>query len=309
MNKVKVYIVLLNYKNWEDTVECLLSLNNLKEAFFEVVVVDNASGNESLVAIKSSLAGVKLNYKINYLQAEHNGGFAKGNNIGINFALERGDGSYVWVLNNDTTVDEYSLKFLIEKAFGNFQSGLKIGVYGSKLRYYSQPEVLQAMGGRYNKCLGTIKEIGNLELDKGQFDHCNDVNVVIGAAMFLPSECLVDVGLLSEEYFIYFEEIDLVEKAKKMGWGVACVPESVVYHKQGMATNANGLDNLNKSKLSDFFYFRNRLKVTYKFYPFYLPTVYLSYIFTAINRIRRGQWRRLWMLFKVLFRFRTIQWV
>ena len=304
----KVYIILLNYKNWQDTLECLLSIENLAYKNFEVVLVDNFSQNNSIQNIQQSLAKQKLSFTIHFIELVENGGFAKGNNAGLKFAQEIGDGDFFWVLNNDTTLDELALDQLVGAVILDRKAERKVGLYGSKLRYYSHPELLQAMGGQYNKWLGSMKEVGNLEIDKGQYDTNTTPNVLIGAAIFVTIDFLKEVGYFNEIYFIYFEEIDWAERGRKLGWGLKVVPSSVVYHKQGMATQASGLQNDQKSKLSDFYYFRNRLRITAQYFPYCLLTVYLSYLFTAINRIRRGQWDRLEMLWKVMWKFKTINW-
>jgi len=303
----KVYIILLNYKNWQDTLECLVSLNRQSYANFEAVIVDNDSGNNSLQQIQTSLRDQNILYSIHYIQSQENGGFSKGNNEGLRFALSQSDGDYFWILNNDTTLDTQALECLVIKAQSDWKNGLKTGLYGSKLRYHARPEIIQAVGGRYNKWLGMLKEVGNLATDKGQFDQLVEPNVLVGASLFASKDFIEDVGLLGEDYFLYFEELDWAERAKRKGWRMMVVPESIVFHKQGMATQANGLQNNQKSKLSDFYYFRNRLRVTAQYFPFCLPTVYLSFMFTAMNRIRRGQWNRLGMLWNVLWRFKTIE--
>jgi GT2 family glycosyltransferase len=297
----KVYIILLNYKNWQDTLECLLSLNKQSYANFETVVVDNNSGNDSLQQIQARLRDQNILYPVHYMQSEENGGFAKGNNVGIKFARERKDGKYFWVLNNDTVIATHAISELVKKASKDEMESVKVGIYGSKLLYHTKPNTIQAVGGNYNKWLGTLIEIGNLKIDKGQYDYSKKSNMVIGAAMFVSDEFIQEVGLLGEEYFLYFEEVDWVERAKRKGWSISTVTSSIVFHKQGVSTQANGLKNAEKSKISDYYYFKNRILITKKYFPYCLPSVYASYIITAFNRIKRGQWDRLGMMWDIIF--------
>lgn len=305
----KVYIIVLNYKHWEDTVECVQSLQKLVyKGEVDIIVVDNCSQNNSLENIQHRLVDTHSPFPVHYMGLYSNGGFAKGNNAGLHFALQKGDGAYFWVLNNDTTVDSSSLEHLVAQAENDKRHFRRIGLYGTKLRYYAFPEKLQAVGGIYNKWFATLKEKGNLEIDKGQYDEERFPNVLVGASLFATKDFLHEVGLLGEDYFIYFEEEDWAERARRRDWGMCVVTESIVYHKQGVATQANGLNNNHKSRFSDFFYFRNRLRVTARFFPYCLPTVYLSFVFIALNRIRRKQWDRLGLIIYLMFRFRTAEW-
>ncbi|MDP1858863.1 MAG: glycosyltransferase family 2 protein [Gemmatimonadaceae bacterium] len=299
----KVYVVILNYRTWTDTVECLESLCHTSHRPFEVIVADNASGDGSLDRIREAVDG-RLNFPLHYLQSAFNGGFAAGNNIGLRYALAAGDGRYFWLLNSDTVVTPEAMSALVGAAEDDHSRGRKIGQYGSKLLYHARPHLIQAVGGSYNKWFGVTKELGNLQRDTGQFDVTAPTpDILIGASLFVSSLFLQETGLMCEDYFLYFEEHDWAVRGARRGFGLRVVPGSVIYHKQGVSIGAVGGDRQGKSVLSDFYSFRNRLLFTLRFFPYCLPTVYLGCLGVAVNRARRRQWNRLPMMLRLMCTF------
>lgn len=339
----KVYIILLNYKIWQDTVECLESLYRLDYPNYQVIVVDNPSQptNESLTYIRQWAEGsLKIDFPKNTLshlfspciqkpipfeylrqediegkkihtkssnslvliQARENKGFAKGNNIALNYCLQKGDFEYLWILNNDTVVEKDSLRMLVEHYEAHKDTGL--GILGGKVRYYQSPDTIQCIAGAsYNKWLAYSRQIGNGQIDIGQFDHQNvKFDLVIGACMLVNRSFIEKVGFLGEDYFLYFEEQDWAERAKRQGLHLGYTHKAVIYHKEGSTVGGNQLTLGSINALSDFYYARSKIVFTKKFHSrLCLLTVYLSFIFIILNRIRRRQFDRISMLLKILF--------
>ncbi|TAH27099.1 MAG: glycosyltransferase family 2 protein [Cytophagales bacterium] len=336
-NIQKVYIVILNFNGWRHTIECLESVFKLKYSNFSIVVVDNNSTDDSVKKIISWAKGdiqvkpesscfdklvipnvskpLKLcvlnkedikdnfSYESNILTLipnNNNFGFADGNNIGITYAINQKDCKYVWLLNNDTVVPEDCLDGLIS-VFSK-KTNEKIGIVGSKLLYYRNPTTIQNIGVNYYKWIAYTKEIGAFETDKGQFDKDNiQVDLVQGASMFVTKDYIQEVGMLSTDYFLYFEEVDWSIRGKELGYKCKYSPNSVVYHKSGAATGGNSYSFNKKSEISDFFHLRNKIIITRKFYPICLISLYPSYIFPIMNRIKRKQFKRLITIFKIIF--------
>src|SRR5882757_10103578 len=134
----QVYILLLNCNNWGYTNECLASLQGLDYDDWKVLVVDNGSTDESLQRIRERFPEVEI------MQLKENLGFAVGNNAGIRAALNRG-AEFVWVLNNDTTVDPKALRAMVEKA----ETDPNIGAVGSAIYSMEKRERIQTWGGGY----------------------------------------------------------------------------------------------------------------------------------------------------------------
>ena len=126
-----VYIILLNYNNYQDTIECFESLNYITYQNYNIVIVDNNSPNNSMINLlkymeekeqkyiyykskEEALSSTTNNSFITLIQSRHNGGYGYGNNIGIKYALNN-KADYVLILNNDTIVDKHFLGPLVEK--------------------------------------------------------------------------------------------------------------------------------------------------------------------------------------------------
>lgn len=291
----KVYIILVNWNGWEDTIECLRSLEELDYADYSVIVVDNGSTDRSVEEIERRFPYITL------LKNDENRGFAGGNNTGIEYALDR-EADYVWLLNNDTVVDRKALSHLVER----MEEDADIGICGSWLIYYHQRGATQAWGGgRFNKWIGTIQSFGqNKPVDSMPNRQAIEkkLDYVVGASILVSRKFINTVGLLNEEYFLYYEEIDWAMRAKEQ-FKLGFAPRSRVYHKEGASTGGRQSQQTNRSKQSDYYQLKNRLKFTYKFFPLYLPCVYASVFYALINRIKRAQWDRIPMILKLMFTF------
>jgi len=252
-------------------------------------------GNDHIEKNALSLPNIDRNYTsrfpIIFIQNGKDFGFAGSNNIGIKYALAKNDFSYIWLLNNDTVIENDSLNKLVEKAEQYKKEGEKVGIIGSKLYYYHNPNLLQGVGGKYNKWLGTSQHIGGFGEDNGQFDNDNfKIDYVIGASMFVCKEFIQDVGLMCEDYYLYFEELDWAVRGKIKNWKLKFCWESIVFHKEGAAVGSSS-DGMQKSEFSDYYGLKNRIRFTKKFYPYCLPTVYLGFLGVIWNRIRRGRYK------------------
>lgn len=179
--------------------------------------------NESALNAGIAAQETNLNNPLIFIQASENRGFSAGNNIGIKYVLAQNDADFIWLLNTDTVVETNALSALVQKADKYKKENRKVGIIGSKLMYYYHPELIQAVGGRYNKWLATTKHIGAFQKDLGQYDNeltSNKINYPIGASMFVDINFIQDVGLMCEDYFLYFEELDWVKRAKSKHWNI-----------------------------------------------------------------------------------------
>ena len=285
MTEPKVAIITVNWNGWKDTIECLESLTKLNYVSFNVIVCDNGSQDDSVAQITKWLdANTKI--RVQLIETKKNLGFAGGNNVGIKQALEVGC-DYIWLLNNDTVVDKDALKHLVIYAQEHRNT-----ICGSKLMYYDNPAKVQALGNKLNTYLGTTEFIVE-EQDIDQIDY------LVGAAMLIPQRVFEEVGLLSEEYFLYYEEADLWQKCKGK-YDFRCVLNSLVYHKEGAAIGANNKQKAQKSLIGDFYSIRNRILFMKKYYQSHMWTVYAGLMVTVLRRIFRGQGDRVNMVFRLI---------
>ncbi len=300
MNAPVVFIVLLNWNGLNDTDACLESLAGLDYPNYKVIVVDNASTDGSERELRARHPTLTL------LQSGANLGFAGGNNVGLRYALEHG-AEYVWLLNNDTLVEPDALTQLVTK----MQREPELGLCGSTLLYESQRDSVQALGGaRYNRWLGTVQHVGQHErwpqdVDEGEIE--GQLDYLIGASTFVSRLFLETVGLLQDDYFLYFEELDWATRARgqpghqsKFRLGYAA--KSIVYHKEGSSIGGTDRAKAGKSYTADLYALKNRVRFTRRFYPYALPTVYLGLLVALANRVRRRQWRRVELVIRVMLR-------
>lgn len=305
-----VYIVVLNWNGWKDTLSCLDSLIELNYNEYKIVVCDNNSSNDSVKRItdwyeskedshpylvdadyqyldSSNLDSFSSQAKKGFylIQTGSNLGFAGGNNVGLRFALNQNDMSHVWILNNDTVVESSALSALTNKV----STDNKIGLCGSRMAYFHDRDKLQGIGGQYKPLLATTRHIAEGEPADTVFDERvieKELDYVIGASMLITRACLEDVGLLSEDYFLYFEEFDYCQRLANRGYRFSIATDSWVYHKEGGSTESG------RSVVSDFYQVRNRLIITKKYFPKYYVIVYFSMFGVLLNRLRRREFKK-----------------
>lgn len=259
-----VSIVILNWNRKSDTQECLASLARIKTSFkLEIIVVDNASTDGSRIEIRRLLKKIsfnKKNFRSELIKNKENLGFCGGNNIGIKHALNHG-AEWVLLLNNDTLVDEDFLVNLIKEV----QRDSKVGIacpkiyfapgYEFKKEVYSSKDkgkVIWYAGGviDWDNVYGSNHGVD--EVDEGQYDRVHEVDFATGACMLISRCVLENVGYLDEKYFMYFEDSDLCQRAKREEFKVIYVPAAKVWHKVSQSSQIGG-------SLNDYFITRNRL--------------------------------------------------
>ncbi len=266
MNK-RVFVVVLNWNRADDTLECLRSISDLHlpNTSLTVVVVDNASTDDSVERIKKG----KWPFNFVVLKNSRNLGFAAGNNVGIDYSLKSG-ADYVMVLNNDTIVN----KNLLDNLISSFDcKNKKVGVVSPKIYFakgfefyknrYSENDlgrVIWYAGGRidWNNVFGI--NVGVDEVDKGQFDKEVETDFATGCCSLFSALALKRVGLYDKRYFMYFEDVDLSVRLKKVGYKVLFNPKGMVFHKVAQSSGIG-------SDLNDYFITRNRLLFGMKYAP------------------------------------------
>ena len=288
----KVFIVILNWNGLEDTLACLSSLEHLDYPNFEVIIVDNDSSDGSEEVLRERYGQHIV------VQSGANLGFAGGTNVGLRYALEHG-ADYAWLLNNDTLVEPDALTELVKR----MQERPDAGLCGSTLVYHHDRSRVQAYGGAtYNKWLSTSRHIGqdaprDEEVDAEEVEA--QLDYLVGASCLVSRPFLEEVGLMSEDYFLYFEEVDWAARAKGR-YKLAFAPKSVVYHKEGGSIGSSS-DGAKKSRLADYYGVRNRLLYTRKHAPEALLSVYLGLLVTLAKRVQRKQWARIPMIIRLVF--------
>ncbi len=206
----------------------------------EIIVVDNGSTN-------NPVSRWILKYpEVIFIRSEINLGFAGGNNLGIKAAK----GDYYFLVNNDT---EFTPQ-LLDKLLKVVAENLTIGMISPKIRYFDRPDLIQYVGyTEMNYFTARNSCIGQFETDLGQYDHLTGpTGYIHGAAMLIKKECVDQVGLMAENFFLYYEEYDWCDRVKKAGYGVWVVADALIYHKESVSVGK-------VSALKEYFMNRNRI--------------------------------------------------
>lgn len=221
-----VAVVVLTWNGRDLTLDCLRSLEAVTTPNVRVMVVDNASTDGTVAAIRD-----RYRERIDILENPANLGFAAGNNAGIRRALDEG-ARFILLLNNDTTV---APNFIDELLLAMRESG-GIGIATPKIYFAEPPNRIWYAGGEISLWRGTARHIGIRETDRGQHDRPRDVDYASGCALFARREVFERVGLMDESYRAYFEDADLCMRAAKASFRIRYVPAAKVWHRISAST-------------------------------------------------------------------------
>lgn len=240
----KVEIVILNYNGWEDTIECLNSLQSTisnTNYIINVLIVDNGSDNDSVIELQKWMENSYIEHstihsineksqkeKIILLSLNTNYGFAGGCNRGIEYSLNSLKADYVMLLNNDTVVEEGFIEPLITK----IENDETIGIISSEIHEYFDRQTF-FLGGAisYSRCSG-YHNYNSRELNM------RNVTFLSGCLWLIRGEAIKTCGLLDEKYFLYIEDVDYCYRMAESGYRLTCTKESVIYHKESRSTKS-----------------------------------------------------------------------
>lgn len=311
---MKIGVVIVNYQNWQDSLICAESVLASTEPPSWLVIVDNASPNDSVRWIRHWSTG-KMDFALPELGASavspkpfplvevfdqeaptiaprsvilvnnsENKGYAAGNNSGIRLLLKAGADA-VWILNNDTIVAPRALQAMRERLFSKPRPGL----CGSRIQYANTNIVQCLGGGKTNSWTGLSRLEGcNMPADRALSISPHEVeqriNFIYGASVMASKAFIEEVGLMDERYFLYCEEQDWAYSSKGK-FDFAYASNALVHHKEGAST---GFSSKKIKPLSLWYLTRSRVLLTVKHKPWALPTVCMSILFAVI----RLGWRR-----------------
>ncbi|UAJ09329.1 glycosyltransferase family 2 protein [Glacieibacterium megasporae] len=326
-------VVLVNWNRWSDTIECLETL--LRSTIpLRIVVVDNASSDGSSDRIAEWAAGAtparalspvfadmsqpgwpkpivlrRLDAgtaatatpdtsTITLIDAGGNLGFAGGNNVGLRFLFRASPIRHVWLLNNDTVVEPDAAMALLAR----MEATHKIGMCGTIVRYYHRPDVVQALNGsRFNLFTGQSRGIGEGQPGSMPFDPAKvarETDFVLGASLGVSRAFFETVGPMTEDYFLYFEEIDWA--ARNAGrFAIAFAHGAVVYHKEGGSIGSSAVKG-RRSDASDYYLLRSRLGFIRRRALWLLPLHWLLALGQIARRLLRLQPKKALVLLRAL---------
>ena len=236
-----VSIITVNYNGLQMTCELLESIRRISYPAIETWVIDNASRENPQAFLAENYPEVK------FMRSEINLGFAGGNNL----AVRRAKGDFMLFINNDAEITEGCL----EKLIALFEANPKAGAVSPMLCYFTQqkPDTIQYCGmTQVSAWTARNKTIGEDTTDEGQFSVPTQTAYAHGAAMLIKREVIENVGLMHEDYFLYYEELDWCERIRRAGYEIYVEPRAKVYHKESASV---GL----MSPLKTYYLNRNRI--------------------------------------------------
>lgn len=254
--KLIVSIIVLNWNGKAYLEKCLASLEKQTYSAIEIILVDNASADDSVKFVKERFPKVKI------IVNNENLGFAAGNNIGIRAA----QGEYIMVLNNDTEVDSKCVEELVKV----MKSSNKIGACATKILSYFNRGIID-VAGLIIYPDGSARGRGRLETAKNNFNRQEEIFFGSDCAALYRREMLNEIGLYDEDFFAHHDETDLGMRAHWKGWQCIYVPTAIVYHMYSASHGAY-------SPLKAFLVERNRMYVAIKNFP--LSLLLISPFFT-----------------------------
>lgn len=254
-----VSIVTVNYKQAAVTCELLDSIATNSYKNVEVIVVDNESQQDCTTLFQKHYPSVKV------LISNKNLGFAGGNNLGIKIAL----GNFVFLVNNDTVFTDG----LVEALVSRFSQNPKIGVVSPKICYFQTPQYIQYAGfTEVSTVTGRNETIGKDQKDEGQFNEARPTPYAHGASMMLKKEVIERVGLMPEDYFLYYEELDWCAHIQRAGYEIWFEPKGLIYHKESASVGK-------LSPLKMYYMTRNRILFMRRNTPSIALYGFLTYFF------------------------------
>ncbi|PWK78778.1 hypothetical protein LX99_01230 [Mucilaginibacter oryzae] len=285
----KVSVVTVNFNQPAVTEELLSSIAKTNTyANLEIIVVDNASKSNPIPEWITRYPGMI------FIRSEVNLGFAGGNNLGLQSAT----GDYIFMVNNDT---EFTAG-LVETLVNVLDNNAAVGMISPKINYFSDKLLIQYAGytpmnyyTARNSCIGLRQK------DEGQFDHITAPTAYChGAAMMIRKEAIDKAGMMNENFFLYYEEVDWCEHIIRAGFKAWVCTEALIYHKESVSVGK-------KSKLKEYFMNRNRILFIRRNAPLFKKVFFYFYFLllvvprNIIGYVKQKQYDFIPMLLKAVW--------
>lgn len=316
-------IILVNWNNYIDTIECVNSLLELSpEIPFKIIISDNNSTNDSMHRIKeyfektvrvfifnkNDKSNIKtINYDIAIVNTGRNGGFGYANNVAVKFLKHDDAFEYIWLLNNDTVVDKNSLLYLFNTYQKHNTRNNKVGAIGSMIYSYFDKSKLMLAGGFKAKLLSFFSPISVLDIDISTDCFTFTDGYISGASLFISKYLYLDINGFDESYFMYVEDVDFSKKIGLKGYQLGISVKSVVYHKEGASTEKvidQKRPTMKQWKMWGYYELRNRTYYIMKYknvFYYILPIYWMMRRGMGVLLFDKEKIQRSKLLFKALY--------
>jgi GT2 family glycosyltransferase len=279
-----ISIITVNFNGLDMTLDLLKSIDSQSYKNVEIFVVDNASIEDPSVFLQKSHPHIK------FIRSEKNLGFAGGNNL----AVKEAKGDFLFFINNDAEITEGCLQRLVAL----FSEQPKLGIVSPLLLYFneskgSDKDLIQYAGTtRVDSVTARNKTLGEKEWDNGQFNAATETAYAHGAAMMIKREVLDNVGVMFEDFFLYYEELDWCERIRKAGYDIYVEPRARVYHKESASVQKiSGLKTyyLNRNRI----YFMRRNFGGINLLGFYLFLTFVTIPKNILMFVLKGEFSQI----------------
>ena len=260
-----VSLITIDFNSADYTAALIQSLKHSNYTNWELIIVDNGTNNTAKDRFKNCDQD-----SIFYYKPKKNLGFAGGNNYGI----EKSKGEYVFFVNNDTEITPN----LIGQLVSRFGSIPRLGIVSPKILFYDS-EIIQYAGYTQLDWRMRNRAIGNKEKDGPLFNELSPTFSAHGAAMMTTRSIIKEVGLMPEEYFLYYEEMDWCQMIKKSGYKIYVDQHSVIFHKESMSIGKT-------SQLKVYYLNRNRILYSRRNQPRFKNLCFICYSYLIVLPIK-----------------------
>ena len=227
-----VHIVTLNWNHLNDTCSFLISANQLDYPNYQIVMVDNGSTENPIPTIEEQFPSVVC------IRNAQNLGFSGGVNTGIRYALEH-ETDFVFLANNDTFMATDMLSLLVDAAQEE-----KVGLVSPKILYAAPPHPIWSVGAQRNKLTLEIAGCRRGQADTNLNEKPFPVDFVTACGVLIKRQCIEDIGLFDERFFMYYEDSDYALRAQLAGYKMVVVPKAKMWHH--VAVSSGGGDSPNE---------------------------------------------------------------
>ncbi len=259
-----VSLIFITHNGLADTIDFLESVKNLNypKEKIEQIMVDNASEDNSPQVVTQKYPYVLI------LTLDKNHGYA----YAINRGIEKSQGEYIFILNNDVVLHPDCLKNLIE----SISQDKTVGAIGGKIYFKYQEKTFTSSGGYFNPWTTSVKQTLNPD-DKDM----RKIDWIHGCAILFPKKIIEAVGFWDEGFFLYFEDTDFCTRIKKAGYKILYYPKATLWHK--VAQSAKKLPREEQRYYYSYSKFRYLLK---NYHPLFLiPGLLTTFFYILYKRI------------------------
>ncbi len=268
----KIYVILVNFNQSKLTIDCIESIRSSSVKIEKIIVVDNASNDNSMERLRK-IPDIEL------LESTENLGFSAGNNIGIKYALSH-NATHIMLLNNDTVIHGDMIKILLE------HSDCRTVVVPKIYYYPVNSNKIWCAGGELRKFLTDSRQYGLDQEDTGQYDTEKKVSFCNGCCFMMKAEIVKKVGLLDENYFMYCEDNDYSIRLANHNIDIKYIPKAIMWHRVSASVTGS------PSKFIAYYVIRNRMYCVRKnnlgIHAF-LFVIYESFKYWFISRFRKNK--------------------